>query len=332
MTADRLGAAVFGTGKIGRAIIRGCVEGGRIRVVAGVVTSADKDGHDLGELAGIEPIGVAATRDVESMLGRPDVDVVFYCGLGDPPSVAGHLAQFADYGKDSVTLTGLVHPVTALGADGARDLHDRAVAGGARIVGAGWNPGFLLDVLPLTWAACCSRLDRVYAQRVADMSAWGDGVHLECGIGLPPEDVTPSASNRLDECVGLIADGLGLTLDRVDTHDEPYVTKSRRRYEQRVVEPGTTAGFHKRCIGVVGGKPLIELEMYAIFAIDESEDPVSEGARVLIDGDVTVETEVRGNWFGDSYPITAAKAINAVGPLRQLAPGLYRPDQLPAGV
>ncbi len=332
MTAKPARAAVFGTGKIGRDIIRGCVVGGHVRVVAGVVTSADKDGHDLGELAGIGPIGVDATRDVDAVLARDDVDVIFYCGLGDPAQVAEHLGSFADRGKDSVTLTGLVHPVTALGVDGARRLHQRAVTGGARVVGAGWNPGFLLDVLPLTWAACCSRLDRVYAQRVADMSAWGDGVHVEVGIGLAPESVSPSDSNRLDECVALIADGLGLTLDRLEVEDEPYVTSIRRQHEHRVVEPGMTAGFHKRCVGFVDGRPLIELEMYAIFAIDEREDPVSEGARVSIEGDVTVQSQALGNWFGDSYPITAAKAINAVPPLRTLPPGLYRPDQLPTGI
>jgi hypothetical protein len=326
-----LRAAVVGVGKIGKDIVRGCSLSERVRLVAGVVTHPEKAGRDLGELSGIDTIGVTADLDVEGMLSRSDVDVVFYCGLGEPAEVAEHLGAYVDHGKDAVTLTGLVHPATALGVDGARRLHDRAVAGGAHVVGAGWNPGFVLDVLPVMWASSCSRLDLLYAQRVAEMRDWGDGVHVECGIGRPPEEVRPSGSNRLDECVALIADGIGADLDRIDVVDEPYVTAVRREHGRRVVEAGCTAGFHKRAIGIRRGRALIELEMYAIFNIDPAQDPVSEGARIRVDGDVTVETEARGNWMSDSYPVTAAKAINSAPLLRRLPPGLYRPDQLPVG-
>jgi 2,4-diaminopentanoate dehydrogenase len=327
-----LRAAVFGTGKIGKDIIRGCALNERVTLVAGAVTHPEKAGRDLGELSGIDPIGVRADLNIEAVLARSDVDVVFYCGMGDPAEVAEHLGAYVDHGKDAITLTGLVHPATALGVEGARRLHERAVAGRARAVGAGWNPGFVLDVLPVMWASACSRLDLLSAQRVAEMRDWGDGVHVECGIGRPPEEVKPSGSNRLDECVALIADGIGAHLDRIDVLDEPYVTAVRRQHGRRVVEAGRTAGFHKRAIGIHRGRPLIELEMYAIFAIDPAQDPVTEGARIRVDGDVTVETEARGNWMNDSYPVTAAKAINSAPLLRRLPPGLYRPDQLPAGV
>jgi hypothetical protein len=322
-------AAVFGTGRIGREVIKGCAEDPGIDVVAAVVTDPAKDGADVGKLAGMPPTGVTATTDLESVLGRPDVDLVFYCGLGDPPAVAEHLGHFAERGKDVITLTGMIHPVAALGEDGAARLHRRAVAGGARVVGAGWNPGFLLDVLPVVWGTSCVRIDRVFAQRVAEMRDWGAGVHEECGIGLPPDQVEDTDSNPLHESVALIADALDIKLDRIDNMHEPYVSSVVREHVGRRVEAGRNAGFHKRSVGISGGHPLIEIEMYGVFCIDPSVDSVAEGAKVVVEGDSTIETEARGNWFGDSYPVTAAKAIRAVRPLATLAPGLYRPDQLP---
>jgi 4-hydroxy-tetrahydrodipicolinate reductase len=298
-------------------------------VVAGVVTDPAKAGRDIGELAGVAPLGVAATTDLDSVLARADVDLVFYCGLGDPPAVAEHLGYFAERGKDTITLTGLIHPVAALGAEAAARLRDRALTGAARIVGAGWNPGFLLDVLPVVWATSCVRLDRVYALRVAEMRDWGAGVHEECGIGLPPDQVQDTDSNPLHESVALIADALGIRLDSIDNVHEPYVSSTRREHAGQVVAAGCNAGFHKRSAGMSGGQVRIEIEMYGVFCIDPAVDPVQECARVVVDGDVTVQTEARGNWFGDSYPVTAAKAIRAVRPLRSMPPGLYRPDQLP---
>lgn len=81
-------AAVFGTGRIGREVIRGCAADPGIDVVAAVVTDAAKAGRDIGELAGLPPLGIGASLDLDAVLGRPDVDLVFYCGLGDPAAVA----------------------------------------------------------------------------------------------------------------------------------------------------------------------------------------------------------------------------------------------------
>ena len=322
-------AAVFGTGRIGREVIKGCAADPGIDVVAAVVTDPAKAGRDIGELAGLPPFGIGATLDLDAVLGRSDVDLVFYCGLGDPAAVADRLGYMAERGKDVITLTGLIHPVSALGSDGAGRLADSARKGSSRIVGAGWNPGFLLDVLPVVWGTSAVRIDRVYALRVAEMRDWGAGVHDECGIGLPPDQVEDTDSNPLHESVALIADALGIPLDRTDNMHEPYVSSVRREHAGRVVEPGHNAGFHKRSVGMSGGQARIEIEMYGVFCIDPDVDSVQETARVAVDGDVTVETEARGNWFGDSYPVTAAKAIRAVRPLRSMPPGLYRPDQLP---
>ncbi len=322
-------AAVFGTGRIGREIIRGCAADPGIDIVAAVVTDPTKAGRDISDLAGLPPCGIAATLDLDAVLGRSDVDLIFYCGLGDPSAVADRIGSMAERGKDVITLTGLVHPVSALGTDGAARLAGSARKGSSRIVGAGWNPGFLLDVLPVVWGASAVRIDRIYALRVAEMRDWGSGVHDECGIGLQPDEVEDTDSNPLHESVALIADALGITLDAIDNMHEPYVSSVRREHAGRIVEPGRNAGFHKRSVGMSGGHARIEIEMYGVFCIDPDVDSVQETARVAVDGDVTVETEARGNWFGDSYPVTAAKAIRAVRPLRSMPPGLYRPDQLP---
>jgi 4-hydroxy-tetrahydrodipicolinate reductase len=323
-------AAVFGTGRAGQSVIRACNGHRHVEIVSGVVVDEGKAGADIGAIAGIAPLGIAATSDLDGVLARDDVDVIVYCGIGDPPYVADYLGRIVDAGKDAVTVTGFVHPPTAIGADEAAALDGRAIRGRARIVGCGLNPGFLLDVLPVVWAATCGRVRRLHALRVGEMRNWGPGIHAECGLGLLPADA-PRTALSLAESAALIAAALELTPTATEETHEPYVTDVRRASATTIVEAGTTAGFRKRC-RLHTAAAVIELEWLAIFCIDPAEDGVTETATIAVDGDTSIHAQANGTFFGDPYPATAARAVRAIPALRQLPPGLYRPDQLPPSI
>jgi hypothetical protein len=163
------------------------------------------------------------------------------------------------------------------------------------------------------------------------MRNWGPGIHAECGLGLAPADA-PATALSLIESAALVADALNLDVCDVEEIHEPYVTDTLRAFGGTVVRAGTTAGFRKRCRLSAATGAVVELEWLAIFCIDEIADGVAEIATVEIDGDTSIRTEARGTFFDDPYPATAARAVNAIAPLRLLPPGLYRPDQLPASV
>lgn len=327
--ASRTRVAVFGTGHAGCEVIKAVLGSSRAELAAVIVHDRMKAGHDVGDVLGVAHVGVSMTAALAEVLDRQDVDAVIYCGLGDPSYVAEYFGLFADAGKDAVTLTGLVHPVVALGADGARALDERARRGGARLVGTGWNPGLLLDVLPVMWGSGCVRYDLVYAQRVSEMRSWGAGIQGEVGLGIPPGEAADLSSLSLNESFAVVVDGLDISLDHIEHLYEPYVAPTRREHAGRVVEAGMTGGFRKRSIGYRDGNAVVEIEWSAIFCIDPAVDGTTEVARVRIEGETTIETEVRGTFFGDSYPATAARAVNSLALMRNLPPGFYRPDQLP---
>lgn len=323
-----VGVGVFGTGAIGVEVIRGAAARPDLVLAGGVALDPTKAGRDLGELAQRDALGIAAVGSLQELLANPDVESVIYCGLGTAAEVAKVLGQIVDTGRDAITTTGLVHPRTALGDEGAAALAERAVRGGGRIVGAGWNPGFLLDVLPVAWGWSCNHIDRLHMRRVGEVKSWGTGILDEMGLGLPPEDAPPPIFS-LAEPLALIDDALGLRLDRTENVTEPYVTKIRREYGTRVVEPGCISGFRNRSIGYRGTSAVVELEWLAIFCISQENDELDEVLGLRIEGDTLVEMQARGTFFSDPYPATAARLLNTVRPLRTLPPGLYRPDQLP---
>ena len=57
------------TGNVGKSSVEGdCGESARYELVGCYAWSPEKVGHDVGELCGIDPLGIAATNDVDALL------------------------------------------------------------------------------------------------------------------------------------------------------------------------------------------------------------------------------------------------------------------------
>ncbi|MFY9919103.1 MAG: hypothetical protein WAL26_11960 [Mycobacterium sp.] len=65
------------TGDVGQVGVRHFADNPVFDLVGVLVHSKDKVGKDAGEIAGIAPIGVTATDDIESVVDM-DADCVFY--------------------------------------------------------------------------------------------------------------------------------------------------------------------------------------------------------------------------------------------------------------
>ncbi|WP_320670500.1 hypothetical protein [Patulibacter defluvii] len=323
--------AIVGTGRAGREIVRACALAPDVALAAAVVHDRGKLGRDLAQIAGLDAAtGVLATDDLDAVLADPAIDVVLHSGLGDPAAVAAVLGRCADHGKDAVTVSGLVHPGRALGEDGAAALAARAIAGGARLVGTGVNPGFVLDALPVMWGSMVAAPTAVHAQRVSEIRSWGRGILSEIGLGRPVDEVVDVSPLSVAESLAVVVDGLGLAVDEIAETVAPIPAIGRRSHGDLVVEAGRSAGFRRIASAVRDGHAVASIEWIALFCI-APEDGVEERARLRIVGETEVEADARGTFFGDPYPSTAARAVHAAIALRDLPPGLYRPDQLPVG-
>jgi hypothetical protein len=86
---EKLGGAVWATGRAGREIVRAGIGRSWLVFRAGITYTAAKEGLDLGEACGLElRLDAPVSTDVDAVLARDDVDVVFYAGLGTPEEAA----------------------------------------------------------------------------------------------------------------------------------------------------------------------------------------------------------------------------------------------------
>ena len=142
---------VWSTGGVGSNAIRAIARAPDLELVGVWVHTPEKVGRDAGELAGIAPLGVTATSDIDALIPlRPDC--VVYAASG-PERGAGAVPDYerlleAGINVVTTTSTELVFPPVADAALRER-LSKAAAAGGASLYASGIFPGFASDELAL---------------------------------------------------------------------------------------------------------------------------------------------------------------------------------------
>jgi hypothetical protein len=327
---ERIGAAVWATGHAGRVIVEAGLTRPWLDFRGGIVYAPAKEGMDLGEACGLDVrLGAPVSTDIDEVLARPDIDVVFYTGIGTPAEVAAACLRANRAGKDAITIAGLVHPKTILGPEAAAELDAASRAAGGRILGTGfWD--YLTITLPLASMSNVLAFDEIRLERIADTTLWGHGILRDEGIGGQPEAAGGGfmMRNFLVEALMLLAESAGLEVDEPSFESIPVLTEVRRDRNGYVAGPGTVCGHDRRVTANVrGGGRLVSL-WRGRFDLQPERDGMEASAKVVVEGDPGFETIVRGDLFLDTYPPTGARAMAAVRPLRLLPPGLHTIDEL----
>ncbi len=123
------------TGNVGRRAARAILRHPDLELVGCYAWSDDKAGTDVGTLVGVEPIGLAATRDVDALLALSPDCVSYNPMWPDVDEMCRILAAGVNIASTAAFLTG-----RALGAHATGRLRDAALAGGATMFGTGVNP------------------------------------------------------------------------------------------------------------------------------------------------------------------------------------------------
>jgi hypothetical protein len=336
----------WATGAQGVESIRAIIDRDDLELVGGWVHSAEKDGADLGVLAGRDAIGVSATRDVQALLDLHADCVAYMPRNTSLDEVCALLAS----GKNVVTTAFLFYP-KALPADEYARLVDACARGGSSIHGTGLNPGTLSGVLPLALSGMSRRIDKLTLQERADWSFY-ESTHItfdNMRFGRPAEDVTEEASEFLrfnsaifKQEVQLLADSLGAGIDEITTEVELVAAEADHDIFGTVLAAGTVAGQRWRWQGRREGRVLVEIEtLWTVGGEYPKHWPRPlDGWTLVIEGEPSMRTHfLTVGSFERTLPIaehvraasiaTAMQAVNAIPALCAAAPGIVTMADLP---
>ena len=318
--SQRVRVIQFGLGPIGQALAAETLAREDLELVGGVDRAPELAGRPLEEILGPQAHGLPRIVPNLGDLSMPAAPRVVLHATGSRlPSVLPELEEILSSGChcvsscEELSYPYLHHPGLAKRLD--------ALAREQRVglVGAGVNPGFVLDLLPAVLSAACRRVDRVRASRIVDVTRRREPLRRKVGMGLTPDAYRTRETALgsmghvgLGESAALLASALGWQGGVVTESSEPVVAEREVRAAGIVIPPGSVLGTRTRASLRTEEIERIRLEVTIAAGVEMEED------RILLEGDPPLTLVIPGGIPGDSATVSVlvsvARRIGAVPP------------------
>jgi hypothetical protein len=329
------------TGNVGKRSVRAVVAHPDLELVGCYAWSPDKVGRDVGELCGIDAVGIPATDDVDALLAlRPD------CVVYNPMwQNVDELVRILEAGVNVVSTAAFIN------GRGLGDERDRLVKacerGGSSMFGTGISPGFV-ELIGVAVAGICDRIDKVTIDEASDTTLY-DSPETErpAGFGRPIDDpelraMTAEGTAVFGEAVAMVADALGVDLDEIICEAEYAQATEDVVMRSWTIPAGCVAGVAASWQGRAGSRTVIELNVR--WKKGQNLDPdwsIEEGHVIQVDGRPTVRAKLEylpppdfeATTFADFMVLgmimTAMPAVNAISSVVAAPPGIVTYTDLP---
>ena len=309
-----------GIGPIGQKMVKYAVDRGYFNIVGAVDPDPEKAGKDLGELCGINPLGVIVSSNLDEAIKGKSAEVAIVMTVS---SVVAFESQIVELAKAKLhivsTCEELFYPWKTQ-PELSKRIDEVCRENGVVCVGTGVNPGYLMDFLPTVLTGPCQDVKKVEVWRVQDASVRRIPFQQKIGAGLTLEEFEVKKKSGtlrhvgLPESVDYIANKLGWKLDRNVETLEPVIAEKDIDTGYKAIFKGMACGVHQVGRGFIGDKEVITLNFKA--AVGEPE-PYEQ---VRIDGEPVIQSKISGGVNGDIA--TCAITLNAVKSVLSASPGL----------
>lgn len=332
------------TGNVGKSSVQAIHANPNYELVGLFAWSPDKAGRDAGELAGIDPLGVTATNDVDALLAlKPDC-VVYNPMWNDVDELVRILSAGVNVVASASFITG-----HNLGADRAR-LEEACQKGGATLFGSGVSPGFA-ELLAIVAATACDRIDKVTIAETADTTLYDSpDTERPTGFGVAIDDpalqpMAAAGTAVFAEAVQLVADALGIELDEITCVPEYAETTEDLVMASWTIPAGHVAGVAASWRGILNGETVIDINVR--WKKGQTLNPDwkidGDGWKITIDGRPTVNMQVGflpppdmietaktiDDFFVLGHIMTALPPIHAIPAVVAAEPGIATYADLP---
>jgi hypothetical protein len=330
----------WATGHVGKHALRAIAGHPELQLAGLWVSSDAKAGKDAGDLCGIGPVGVRATRDADALLAL-DADCVSYAAATDYRATEAieDMCRILASGKNVVTssFVPLIYPWQVVPAF-AEQLEEACQKGRSSFYCSGIDPGFSPDALPIVLSSLSERIDSLRAQEIFNYATYDQPETLfeVMGFGKPPGTPVPllvpgSLTLAWGPSVRMVADALAIELEEIRQWHEVAVAEEPFEIPCGRIEAGTVAGIHFEVSGISGGRPVIVVEHVTRLRDDIAPHwprGVGPGTyRVTIEGMPSMRCDLQIGFKSPDHNIdgcvaTAMRLINAVPAVCQAPPGV----------
>jgi 2,4-diaminopentanoate dehydrogenase len=320
--------AQFGLGPIGLETLKLAAEKPWADIVGGVDIDPAKIGLDLGVLTGIKRLrGRQVWGSLEELVDCAQPDVIFHTAVSRFKDAFAQIEPMARRGISVVSsceellFPRLREPRLAAKLDAVCKKH------GARVIGTGVNPGFVMDLLPICLTGVSRGVRAVHVQRVVNASTRRAPLQRKIGSSLRPAEFRrlfkqgKAGHAGLQESLALLAHCLGWKIKDIVETGDAVVADHNIRTQYLEVKKGQTCGLHQRAEASVNGRVCITLDLKMYLDARNPHDAVQ------IEGEPPLDVVINGGVAGDQA--TVAALVNTASRLLKAPPGLLLVTDLP---
>ena len=307
---------LFGLGAIGSSVARALFAAPRFEITGAIDTDPDKLNRDLKSLLRLKgESGISVNNDMAEGLRLAAPDVVVHCTGSRLAEVAPQLALVIDAGIPCVTsCEEMAFPwgTEGTGPALARQLDETARKRNVAMIGAGVNPGFVMDALVLALSGATRNVSHIFVERVLDPLSRRRVFQKKVGIGLKYRQAVRKVLEGSMGHVGmkqsamLVAAGMGWKVTRFE--EETHVLcegETVARRTRRASPPDARVTGLQQSVTARDEKGiLIRMEMLMVAGAEAPHDAIT------IAGEPDLNLWIQGGIPGDQATVSCL--INAI--------------------
>ncbi len=314
--------AQFGLGPIGIETLKLAATKPWVEIIGGIDIDPAKIGKSLGELTGLPALAQAKVyRSLDELLagaGKPDV--IFHTSVSKIKAACDQIEPMARHGISVVSSCEELLFPSLRDPAAAAQLDATCKQFGARVLGTGVNPGFVMDVVPICLTGVCRSVKAVHVQRVVNAATRRGPLQKKIGSGLEPAAFEKLFSEGkaghagLKESAALIAHCLGWEISKITETCQAMVADHDITTPHVQVKKGQCCGLHQYGEVTVGNEVKITLDLKMYLDAPNPHDSCQ------IDGEPALSMTISTGVAGDSA--TVSSVVNAAPRILKAPPGL----------
>lgn len=309
---------------MGRGVAKNILESGFMKLVGVIDRNPELLGRDVGELLIGNSCGVKVTDDL-GVIDSTNPDLVVIATSSFVRDVLPQIEYAVKRHANVITIAEeMAFPFDSHPEESAY-IDSLARRYGVTVLGTGVNPGFVLDTLIIALTGVCSKVERIVAKRINDLSPFGKTVMETQGVGTTPQEFEEGLRRGtivghigFPQSIMMIARALGWNITKIEEDRKPIISNVHRETPVVRVEPGMVAGCNHSAKAYVGEKCVIEL--YHPQQIHPHLEGVETGDYIEIYGDININLAIKPEIPGGKA--TIAIATNMIPFVIGATPGL----------
>ncbi len=313
---EALKIVLIGVGELGQLIAKRVMKSGNLKIIGAVDIAPELADKDLGTLCGGPPSGVIIENSIRGLLNRVNADAAILTTVSSVAQIMESCKEVVSCAVPLVTTCEELAYPWRTAPQAAAELDILARRRGVPVVGAGVNPGFLMDFLPLVMSTICQDIDSIRISRIQDAGCRRQQFQHKVGVGMTLEEF-----DRVNAAGGFGHIGLTESIYMLSDAFKWQITQIVSEVSPVMGQDGKVAGILQSATGYIDDEAKIELYFRA------SAGETAPCDQIEIKGTPSFTSRIEGGIHGDDA--SAAIVLNCVASIRRISIGFHTMMEFP---